>query len=318
MPVLFLNENDVSQVLTMEMAMEGVESALRKMAIEEAFNIPRSRCQTDHTVLHVLAAAAKSLGVIGYKSYTTNRRGTRFHVTIYDGKTGEMLSLMQADQLGRMRTGAASAIATKYLARENVKSLGVFGSGKQAKTQILGICKVRPIEQVTVYSPTPSNCQAFAQEMTSLIQLPVHAVSDPSLAAINQDIIATATTSRDPVLFGNWLSPGTHLNIIGSNFLAKREVDTETVKRCQRIAIDHEEQARIEAGDFVEPLREKIINWSDLAELGRIITGRTHGRKSPEDITMFKSLGIGLEDIAVAIRVFHAAKDKNIGQWIDL
>jgi alanine dehydrogenase len=221
MPVLHLNEEEVKGLLTMELAIEGVDSALRKMALEEAYTVPRSRCQTDHTMLHVLPAAAKTLGVIGYKAYITARTGTKFHITIYDGKTGEMLAILQADHLGQMRTGAASAVATKHLARTNAASVGIIGAGKQARTQLLGISKVRTLTSAAVYSPKEASRTAFAQEMSTTLGFEVKPVATAEEAARGMDIICTATTSREPVLLGNWLSPGQHINAVGSNFLER-------------------------------------------------------------------------------------------------
>ncbi len=152
--VLLLSENDVRQVLTMDVALEAVEQALRKMALDEAQNVPRARVQTDHAMLHTMSAAAKSLGVMGCKVYATSRRGqAQFHVSLFDGKTGSLLCLMQADWLGQVRTGAASGVATQYMARPDASEVGLFGTGKQARTQLLAICRVRRVRQVQVYSP---------------------------------------------------------------------------------------------------------------------------------------------------------------------
>src|SRR5437762_1368770 len=169
MPVLLLNEAEVRQALTMEMAMEAVEDGLRKMALDEVQNIPRARCQTDHAMLHVLSAAAKSLGVMGYKVYATSRKGQHFHVGLYDGKSGALLALMQADYLGQMRTGAASGVATQYMARPDASEVGLFGSGKQARTQLLAVCKVRKVRRVQVYSPNEDHRSAFVQEMRGIL-----------------------------------------------------------------------------------------------------------------------------------------------------
>jgi ornithine cyclodeaminase/alanine dehydrogenase-like protein (mu-crystallin family) len=318
MPVLHLNEDEVRGLLSMETAIEAVEAGLRKMALEEAFNVPRSRCQTDHAMLHVLPAAAKTLGVIGFKAYVTTRTGTRFHVTIYDGKTGEMLAIMQADHLGQLRTGAASAVATKHLSRTNSTTAGIFGSGKQARTQLLGVSKVRKLTSAVVYSPNEERRAAFAKEMSSEIGVKVVPATRPEEAAIGLDIICTATTAREPILFGEWLSPGQHVNVAGSNFLAKTEIDAEVVKRSRVVAIDSKEQGRQEAGDLVAALDQGVMEWLDVAELGRIVAKRAPGRQSPEDITLFKSLGIGLEDIAVAHKVFQKAKEAGIGRWLEI
>lgn len=318
MAVLHLNEDEVKSLLTMDMAIEAVELAMRKMALEEAVNVPRSRCQTDHAMLHVLPAAAKTLGVIGFKAYVTTRAGARFHVTIYDGKTGEMLAIMQADYLGQFRTGAASAVATKYLARKEASTVGIFGAGKQARTQLLGVSRVRKLTKAIVHSRTADKATTFANEMTAEIGLPVEVASKPEAAASGMDIVCTATTAREPILFGKWLSPGQHINVAGSNYLAKAEIDVDVVKRANLVAIDNKDQGRLEAGDLVAALDQGVLEWIDVTELGRVVAMRSTGRRSAEDITLFKSLGIGLEDIAVAIKVYHKARDAGVGRWIEV
>jgi len=317
MPVLLLTEGDVRQLLTMEMAVEAVEGALRKLALDEAHNVPRSRCQTDHVMLHVMSASAKTLGVVGLKAYTTGRKGPHFHVSLYDGKSGSLLALIQADHLGQMRTGAASGVATQFMARHDASEVGVFGSGKQARTQLLAVCKARKIRHVQVYSPNDEHRRKFAHEMAELCQCEIEPVPRPEMAAEDKDIVITATTSREPVLSGNWLAEGTHLNVIGSNFLAKAEVDAVTVRRCESIVVDSKDQARLEAGDFVAALEEGAIHWADVHELGQVIVGRYTGRAHPQDVTLFKSLGIAVEDVAVAARVYARAQEVGMGKLID-
>jgi len=317
MPALFLTEADVKRVLTMEMALEAVEAGLRKMALEEAFNNPRSRCQTDHVMLHVLPAAAKTLGAIGFKAYTTTRTGTHFHLTLYDAKSGEMMALIQADWLGQMRTGAASGIASKHLARADAATVGLYGTGRQARTQLLALSKVRTLKKAAVWSPTVENREKFAAELSVECGIAVHAVATPQAAADN-DILVTATSAREPFLKGDWLSPGQHLNIVGSNFLAKAEIDAEVVRRAGLICIDSKDQGKLEAGDFAAALDRGFIEWYDVQELGRIVAQRIPGRTSTDEITLFKSLGIGLEDIAVGASVLAAAKEAGIGQMLEL
>jgi ornithine cyclodeaminase/alanine dehydrogenase-like protein (mu-crystallin family) len=317
MPVLFLNEDEVRQLLTMDMALEAVEQGLRKMALDEAHNVPRSRVQTDHAVLHVMSAAAKSLGVMGCKVYATSRKGTHFHVALYDGKTGALLSLMQADYLGQVRTGAASGLATQFMARADAAVVGILGSGKQARTQIQAVCKVRAIQRVQVFSPSEERRKLFAREMTEVCQTEVVAVSRPEDAARNMDIIITATTSREPIVQGAWVEQGTHINAIGSNFLGKAELDTSVLRKCDHIVVDSKDQARIEAGDLAPALAEDLIHWTAIHELGQVIVGRYSGRERPQDITLFKSLGIAIEDVAVAAKVYAKAQAAGVGRTIE-
>src|SRR5262249_37344095 len=252
MPFLLLTEDDVRQVLTMETALQAVEDGLRKLALDEAVNVPRSRAQTDHAMLHLLAASAKTLGYMGYKAYASSRKGAHSHIALYDGKTGALLAMLQADQLGQMRTGAASGVATQYMARHEASEVGLFGTGKQARTQIQAVCHVRNINRVQVYSPNEEHRRQFAAEMSEVCRTEIVPVPRPELAAEDKDIVITATTSREPVFNGHWLAEGTHINAVGSNFLGKAEIDAVTVRRCESIVVDSKDQARIEAGDFVQ------------------------------------------------------------------
>jgi alanine dehydrogenase len=317
MSVLLLTEEEVRQILTMEMALDAVEEGLRKLALDEAMNVPRARTQTDHAMLHVMSAAAKSLGVMGYKAYATSRKGLHFHVGLFDGRTGALLCLMQAAYLGEMRTGAASGVATQYMARPDASEVGIFGSGKQARTQLQALCKVRKIRRVQVYSLTEENRRRFADEMTRVCDTEVEPVPRPEMAAEDKDIIITATTSREPVLNGHWIAEGTHINAVGSNFIGKAEIDAVAVRRCESIVVDSKDQARIEAGDFAQALEEGSIHWADVHELGQVIVGRYTGRAHPQDVTLFKSLGIAIEDVAVAARVYTKAQSAGLGKKID-
>jgi len=317
MPVLMLNEDDVRQLLTMDMALEAVEAVLRKHALEEATNIPRTRCQTDHAMLHVLSGSVKTLGVMGYKAYSTTRKGAHFHVGLFDGKTGDLKALIQADYLGQVRTGAASGVATQYMARPDAVEVGLFGSGKQARTQLIAVCRVRRINRVQVYSPNEERRRRFCIEIEKEVDCEVQPVPRPELAAQDKDIVITATSSREPVLLGEWLSEGTHLNAVGSNFFTKAEVDIVAVRRSEIIVVDSKDQARTEAGDFAQALEDGSIHWSDIHELGQVIVGRYPGRAHAQDVTMFKSLGIALEDIAVAARVYDKAIAQGVGKMVD-
>ena len=317
MPVLLLNESEVRQLLTMEMAMEAVADVLRKHALEEAQNIPRARTQTDHAMLHVMSGAAKTVGYMGYKAYATTRKGASFHVGLFDGKSGALVCLVQADYLGQVRTGAASGVATQYMARPEATEVGLFGTGKQARTQLQAICLVRNIRHVHVYSPNEEHRRAFSHEMAEVCGCEVEPVPRPELAAQDKDIIITATSSREPVLSGNWISEGTHLNVIGSNFLAKAEVDAVAVRRCESIVVDSKDQARLEAGDFAQALEEGSIHWADIHELGQVIVGRFTGRAHAQDVTLFKSLGIALEDVAVAALVYQKAQAAGVGRLLE-
>ncbi len=314
--MLLLSENDVRQLLTMEVALEAVEGGFRSWGLDEAANMPRARVQADHVMLHTLPAASKPQGYLGYKAYVTSRKAAHFRVALYDAKTGAFLALIEADYLGQMRTGAASGVATQYMARPEAGEVGLFGAGKQARTQLLAVSKVRRLSRVQVYSPNEEHRRQFAVEMSRLYEVEVEPVSRPAQAAEDKDIIITATNSREPVLNGQWIADGTHLNVVGSNFLAKAEVDVATIRRCDSIVVDSKEQASLEAGDFVAALEDGSIHWADIHELSHVVVGRFPGRTRPADVTMFKSLGIGLEDVVVAGRVYERARAAGVGKEI--
>lgn len=318
MRVLLLSEDEVRQLLTMEEALEAVEQGLRKLALDEAENLPRARARTDHCMLHLMGAAIKTLGFMGAKVYSSHRKnGGQFLVPLFDGKTGALLALMQADYLGQARTGAASGVATKYMARPDATEVGLFGTGKQARTQLQAVCQVRRVRQVHVFSRNEDNRRRFAEEMSECCGTEVVPVPRPQPAAEDKDIVITATDSREPVLAGQWLSKGTHLNAIGSNQLGKVELDAGVLLRCTSIVVDSKDQARLEAGDFQQALEDGTLRWDNVRELSQVIVGRYTARKRPEDVTLFKSLGIAVEDVAVAARVYTKAVAQGVGRWID-
>jgi alanine dehydrogenase len=316
--VLLLTEDDVRRLLTMDLALEAVEAGLRKMALDEAHIIPRARVVTDHAVLHTMGAAAKSLGFMGSKVYSTSRKGhAQFLVSLFDGKTGHLVALIQADHLGQVRTGAASGIATRLLARPDAAEVGILGSGKQARTQIEAVCKVRKVRKVTVFSPNEEHRKAFADEMSKRCEVEVVPTGRPEEAVRDKDIVITATTSREPVLLGSWVAQGTHVNAVGSNMLGKAEIDVEVVRKCADVVVDSKDQARVEAGDFQQALEDGALHWAEIRELGQVLVGRYAVRKHAQDVTLFKSLGIAIEDVAVAGKVYQKAIAEGVGRPLE-
>jgi ornithine cyclodeaminase/alanine dehydrogenase-like protein (mu-crystallin family) len=265
-------------------------------------------------MLHVLSAAGKTLGVLGFKAYTTTKDGARFHVTLYDGKSGEMTAILEADLLGQFRTGAASGVATKKLARSDATTVGCIGTGKQARTQILAVCKVRAIKKVHVFGRDANRRAEFARELSAETGVEVVPVEKAEDAARGLDVVITATNAREPVLFGEWVSGGQHLNLIGSNYHSKAEADVEVFRKANVVAVDSKEQAKLEAGDFVAALNAGVLTWTDIHDFAPLLVGKYPGRESPEDVTVFKSLGLGIEDVALAAKVVDLAKKAGLGR----
>lgn len=315
---LVLREQDVRQLLTMPDTITVLEQAFHELAEQTVANLPRSRIVMANGVLNILAAAAPALGVLGFKAYTAFREGLRFVVMLYSAQDGQLLAIIESDWLGRMRSGGTSALATRYLARPDAAIVGLIGSGNQAAAQLEGICAVRQISTVNVYSRTPQSCQMFCESMARILEAEVRPVASAREAVETADILVTATTAADPVLFGEWLRPGCHINAIGSNWSTKREIDLSTLQRSYLIVTDSLEQARAEAGDFIIPANEGLFDWAHVYELCDVIAGQGPRRDAPSDITLYKGLGIALEDIATAAYVYNLARDRHIGQELML
>lgn len=315
MAALYLSEDDVAWLLDIDTAIECVEEAFLQWGQEQAENEPRRRVRAgEGSMLHVLSAGAEYLGFSGYKVYTTTRAGARFQFGLFDAKTGQPAAMIEANLLGQMRTGAASAVATKYMARPDAKIVGCFGTGFQARAQLKAVCSVRRIERVEVYGRHDDRRKAFADEMSELCNVPVIPVHSPEDVAAEKDIVICATSSPLPLFDGHALAEGTHLNVIGSNYITKSEIDVTTLRRADHIVCDSRDACKLEAGDFVPALEDGSLDWSRVHELADVVHGRETGRANPEDITLFKSVGLALEDLAVAVRILEKARIEGIGQ----
>jgi ornithine cyclodeaminase len=315
---VFLSENDVKQVCTVALAMEGVESAHRDLSLGLAIDTPRARSRLPQTVLHMLQGALPAQGVIGYKAYTTSRSGNRFLVHLFDATTGQLKAIIESDYLGMIRTGAVSGLAAKLLARPGAKIAGVFGSGWQAEGHVRAICAALPLEQVKVFSRKPERLQNFCSRMRDLTGVAVVPAESPEATVRESDLIGTVTTAVTPLFNADWLMPGVHINAAGSNALIRQELSEAVVRRCGLITVDSVPTALAEAGDLLPLLEKGRLHSRQLVELGDIITGRHPGRTSKDEITLFESQGMAIQDLAVAVRVLAAAEAAGLGQEIPL
>jgi len=316
--MLYLTEDDVQELMDMESSIEVVKQAFRALGDGQATNVPRARAASSGIVLHTMSAAAEYLGLVGWKAYTTTKQGARFHVAVYDIQTGEMAALIQANFLGQLRTGAASGVATEYMARPDAKIVGIFGAGLQARTQLKAVCTVRRIERVEVYCRNEERCSQFAEDMTEYCATKVVPVRVPDQAAAEKDIVITATTSKTPLFDGRVLDEGTHLNVVGSNFLAKAEIDVTTIQRADHIVCDDIQQCKLEAGDFSLALEQGMTDWPLMHDLADVVADRETGRALPENITLFKSVGLAIEDVAMAARIIERAREEGLGKEMQL
>ncbi|MBL8430071.1 MAG: ornithine cyclodeaminase family protein [Dechloromonas sp.] len=315
---LFLSENDVKSLLTAEMALEAVASAHRDLANGLAIDTPRARSRLPQTVLHVLQGALPAQGVIGYKAYTSNKSGNRFLVHLFDAATGQLKAVIEADYLGMIRTGAASGVAARWLARSDSRIAGVFGSGWQAEGHVRALCAALPLEQVKVFGRKADKLRDFCRRMKELTGVAVEPAASAEETVRNSDVIGTVTTAAQPLFEADWLEPGVHINAAGSNSLIRQELSEASVRRCDLIAVDSQPTALAEAGDLLPLLEKGRLHTRQLVELGDVMVGRHAGRTSAAQITLFESQGMAIQDLAVARRVLELAEANGIGQPIPM
>jgi alanine dehydrogenase len=316
---ILLSEADVKSILTMPLALGAVEDSFQRLADGNAIVHSRARLHVPgKSYLHYMAAVDAAGGYMGLKIYTSAKEGLRFLILLFHAESGDLLAEIEADYVGQMRTGAASGLATRLLARSDAKTVGIIGTGLQARTQLEAIALARKIESVRAFSRDAQRRAAFAADMTLKLGVPVTAVPAAEQAVRGMDIVVTSTTSTNPVVEGRWLSPGTHLNAIGANFPQKHELDAEAIRRCDLIVADSRAQSKIESGDLIQMYGDDARRWTNVIEFAEIVSGKTPGRTSKDQITLFKSNGIATEDIVVAGRIYEIAKERGMGKPVAL
>jgi ornithine cyclodeaminase/alanine dehydrogenase-like protein (mu-crystallin family) len=312
---LHISEAEVREVLTMPMALEAVEEISRKQASGEVLVHPRRRFElSSGGFFHYMAAADFTAGFLAMKQYTFVRGKIRFLVPLYEIASGDLVAMIEADYMGQLRTGAASGVATKYLARTDASVAAIIGTGGQARTQLEAIAAVRKLKSARVYGRDPERRKSFAQEMSSRIGVSVEPVSSSSDAAEGAHILCTATTASHPVVSGAHLASGVHINAIGANHAHKRELDAEAVAGADVIVVDSVDQSRQEAGDLIIAFKGDETCWTTVKKLCDVVAGKVSGRTSDTEVTLFKSNGIASWDLAVAMQVYAKAQEKGLGR----
>lgn len=330
--MLILTRHDVEALLTMPDAIAAVEAGFRQLAAD-AVEMPQRLATViaPHNGIHLAmpafvagAPATGDPGTLSIKVVTVyNDNRARYELPtihavllLHDARTGQALALMDAEHLTAMRTGAVSGVATRWMARPDASVVTLFGAGVQAGTQLLAMAAVRPLRRVQVVAL--GDISAFCTQMTAQLGLPVTPAADTRAAIEAADLICTATNSPTPLFDGAWLQPGTHINAIGAYTKTMRELDSETVRRS-RVIVDRRQAAQVEAGDIVIPTQEGVIGSDHVAgELAEVVTGAVPGRTAPQEITIFKSVGLALQDAVTAALVYRRAVEQGIGQEVAL
>ena len=327
MKILILNHSEVEELLSMRDCISVMTDALLALAKGE-FHQPLRRGirAPDAAGLLGMMPAYRSgeSAAYGLKAVCVfpgnpalGKDSHQGGVMLFSGETGELLSLMNASAITAIRTAAVSAVATRLLARDDAGELAIIGAGVEARTHIEAIDSVRSIKRARVASRRIENARRFADEMQSRYRFPIEPVENVEAAVREADLIVTVTDSREPVLKREWIADGAHLNVVGSSIPAAREVDSETMAAAS-LFVDRRESTLNEAGDYLFAAREGVIGPEHIrAELGEVLTGANPGRTSPDEITLFKSLGLAAEDLASAEYLYRQAQSKGAGTWVE-
>ncbi|MGH9347379.1 MAG: ornithine cyclodeaminase family protein [Vicinamibacterales bacterium] len=323
--VLLLSESDIASVVSMADGVRLVEDALRQHAGGGSVMMPRISTDLPGNggAFRIMSAVLPSLGFFGLKTLTgyPGRRlpgETYFAVLLFSCETGALRGIVAASRLTGIRTGAASGVAAKYLSRVDSRVLGVIGAGVQARFQVAALMEVRALEDVRVFDIDEAKALAFARTIAAEFQVPARAVADAHDAVAGCDLVVTATAAKTPVFDGTWLDEGAHISGVGSNSPNKRELDGLTFNRS-RVVVDFKDQVLLEAGDLQHALSTGAIRSADIdTELGHVITGRKPGRRDDREITLFKSVGMAIQDIAAAAFAYEQALVAGVGTHLHL
>jgi ornithine cyclodeaminase/alanine dehydrogenase-like protein (mu-crystallin family) len=302
-----LTESDVAALLGAADAVEEIEKCFRRLAGGEIVNAPRRRLRLRDGALADMAASDLGLGVAGGKLYAATGEGVGFVVCLFDADRGELAGVIEADQLGRLRTGAASGVAVRHLARNGARTLGIIGCGHQAETQVACIRAALPtIERVVAYCRTRDRLASFCETVGA-------EAGESHRDAGSQDVVVTMTSSRDPVLRGEWLAAGALVVAAGANVASRRELDNAVLERATFVCCDSLEQARLESGDLIEPVAAGVLDWLEVHELHEVVSGEVAGRQSDADVVVFKSNGMAAWDVALGAEALRRARERGVG-----
>jgi alanine dehydrogenase len=306
---LYLTEADIGGLLTIDDALAAVEGCFLHLAAGAVENRPRYRLRLEGGVMAVMSAVDLELGKAGLKTYTAfGHEDVRFVVLVFEAGRAELVGVIEANRLGQLRTGAASGVAAKQLARPGAATLGVIGCGFQAETQVAAIRAAVPtIERVIAFCRTPERLERFCAGVGAEPAESPHEVGA-------QDVVVTATTSKDPVLRGDWLGTGALVCAIGANDAGARELDNLVLERAAFVCCDSREQSMLESGDLIDPVAQGVLDWLEVHELQEVVAGELPGRQSDDDIVVFKSNGLAAWDVAIGAAALERAREQGVGR----
>lgn len=310
---LYVTESEVRRLVDMKDTIQALESCFAAPVGPQMVNKPRQRIPlVPRGNFNVMPAALGDS--LGYKAYFTTAAGSSYLVALYSASEARLLAMIEASWLSQLRTGAATAIAARLLARPDAQEVGIIGTGKQARCQLLALLATRPLTRVRAFSRDPERRRSFCTAMTKELGLPVEPAISAQAAVAGAGLVIAVTKSAEPVLKASWLAAGTHVSGVGANAANRREVDVATVVRAETLVVDDLAQAKIEAAELIDLAAAGRLDWGRVVELGALARGEVPGRKTPEGVTYFKSLGIALEDVALARVIYEKATAQGAGR----
>jgi ornithine cyclodeaminase/alanine dehydrogenase-like protein (mu-crystallin family) len=316
MKALYLDEEAVRGLVSVRETIDALDEAFRHQAEGRAFTNSRTRLRLPGAALHMMAGAIP--GYFGYKAYAVAPGTAEFFFFLFDAKSAALLAMMRADTLGQTRTGAATGLATRLLSNPTSSAAALFGAGWQAESQLLAMDSARDLKTVYVLNRNPDKRDAFIRKMQPQVKARLVSATSPEDAVGSSQIVTTITNSREPVVKGDWLQAGTHINAAGGNALLRKELDDNAVLRSDRLIVDSIEQSKVEAGEFMGVIETGRRHWEDFVELRDVAAGLKPGRTNPDQITFFKSLGLALEDVAIGKLVYERAISTGAGRTLEL
>jgi ornithine cyclodeaminase/alanine dehydrogenase-like protein (mu-crystallin family) len=322
---LLITEEDVKRLpLSVEAAIPIMEETYRRLSDTSAENGPRLRMPFSNGFMQFAPGALHGQQIAGFKLWANFGRGTGVHKGspgydyIYSMETGELLAIIHAYLIGRYRTSAQSAVAVKYLSPADVSTIGLYGAGRIAEGQLEAVCQVRSIRRVRVYSRTSKDRGAFCERMSQRLGVDVTPASAPEEVPLDADIIITASTSEEPILFGDWIKRPCLIVAAGANHWYKREIDDKVVMRANLIVVDEKEHAKLESGNLLRPIAHGLLTWDRVHNLGDVVTGRVPLPALAKSTILFGSHGLAITDVAMAAKTYELARARGLGTELPL
>ena len=303
---IYLSDEDVRRLLSVEECIDVLDDLFKQESQGLVENLPRQRFRGPKTAFNIMGGS-----VLGFHAYGVRHTNVNL---LYNTDDGALEAVIRPGSMAWIRTGAATGLATKYMARQDASIVGIVGTGRQAITQLEAVCAVRAINLVKVYSRSPENRTKFVSEMRERLQTEIVAADTSEECVRGSQVVIAITNSHQPVFDGSALEPGAHVNAAGSNGYMRREIDETTIKRSDLVVVDNLEQARNECGELIAAVDRGALRWRQVVELHEIVGGKIAGRPSADAITLFESQGIGIEDIAASAYVLRKAKELGLGQ----